>query len=234
MRKVLILESVLVLALLLGGCTQSDGTDGQESSTVTSESSEMTSEFSNVTSESRDVSGFNEVELNGVGNLSIQQTGSESLTVEAEEDVLPKLRTEVENNRLIIGPKPNTIIHTTEPINYKLTVKDLNALEVSGSGNVDAESISTDKLAVTVNGAGDVKVAGRADSQDIDISGSGDYRAGDLESKEVKIEVGGSGSAVVNVSDELNAKVSGSGSVKYIGDPTVNQDVSGAGRVSKY
>ena len=227
MRKVLILESVLVLALLLGGCTRSDGTDGQESNTVTSESS-------NVTSESRDVSGFNEVELNGIGNLSIQQTGSESLTVEAEEDVLPKLRTEVENNRLILGPKPNATIHTTEPINYKLTVKDLKALEVSGSGNADAESISTDKLAVTISGAGDAKMAGRADSQDIDISGSGDYQAGDLESKEVKIEVGGSGSAVVNVSDELNAKVSGSGSVKYIGDPTVNQDVSGAGRVSKY
>jgi hypothetical protein len=58
----------------------------------------------------------------GVGNLSIQQTGSESLTVEADEDVLPKVKTEVESNRLILGPKPNTTIHTTAPISYKLTV----------------------------------------------------------------------------------------------------------------
>lgn len=187
-----------------------------------------------VVSESRDVSGFDEVELNGIGNLLIEQTGSESLTVEAEEDVLPKIRTEVENDRLIIGPKPGASIHTTEPINYTLTVDDLSALEVSGSGDVQAEGISTDELAVTVRGTGDVEVSGRANSQEIDVSGSGNYRAEELESREVAIDVGGAGSAIINVSDELDAEVSGSGSVEYIGNPTVDQDVSGAGEVEKH
>jgi hypothetical protein len=114
--------------------------------------SDTTGDAGNVTSESRNVSGFDEVELNGVGNLSIQQTGSESLTVEAEEDVLPKIRTEVENGRLILGPRPGASINTTGPINYKLTVKDLNALEVSGSGDVEAEDIETDELDVTISG----------------------------------------------------------------------------------
>ncbi len=229
-NKTTLLALVLV-ALAVAGCASNEQTTAQEAS-----SNEQTTaqEASNVTSESRNVSGFDEVELNGAGNLSIQQTGSESLTVEAEEDVLPKLRTEVENNRLIIGPEPGATIHTTEPINYKLTVKDLKALKVSGAGNVDAEDISTDELAVTISGAGEVKISGEADSQDIDISGSGDYQAEDLESKEVEIDVGGSGSAIVNVSDELDAEVSGSGSVEYIGDPTVNQNVSGAGKVRKH
>ena len=191
------------------------------------------SETSDVTSESRAVSGFDEVELKGVGNLSIEQTGSESLTVEAEEDVLSKIKTEVENKRLIIGPERNTSINTTEPINYKLTVKDLNTLEVSGSGNVEVEDVDIDELAVTISGAGDVEISGSADSQNVEISGSGDYRAEDLESQEAKIDVGGSGLATVNVRDELDAEVSGSGSVEYIGDPTVKQDVSGAGEVRK-
>jgi hypothetical protein len=212
--------------------SSSSGTSSQQSSS--SEESDTANESSNVTSESRDVSDFSEVELNGIGNLSIQQTGSESLTVEAEEDVLPKLKTEVENNRLIIGPESNTSIHTNKPINYTLTVKDLNALKLAGSGHIEAEDIDTDELAVTINGAGDAKMAGRADSQDIDISGSGDYEASDLESKDVNINVRGSGSAVVNASDELDAKVSGSGSVEYIGDPTVNEDVSGSGRVREH
>jgi hypothetical protein len=180
------------------------------------------------------VSGFDEVELRGVGNLSIQQADNESLSVEAEEDVLPKIRTEVENGRLILGPRPGVSISTTEPINYKLTVKDLNALEVSGSGNVEAEDIETDELAVTISGAGDVEISGKADNQELDISGSGDYRAEDLESKEAKIDVGESGSATVDVSDELHAEVSGSGSVEYIGDPAVDQDVSGVGEVRKH
>jgi hypothetical protein len=179
------------------------------------------------------VSGFDEVELEGVGNLSIRQTGGESLSVKAEEDVLPDIRTEVEDGRLVIGPKPGATIRTTEPIDYELTVEDLRALEVSGSGNVDAEGISTDELAVAIGGSGDVKISGKADSQDVDVSGSGDYEAQNLESEEVKIDVGGSGSAVVNASDALDAKVSGAGSVEYVGDPEVEQDVSGAGEVGK-
>jgi hypothetical protein len=206
---------------------------GFSSSETDEEDSSTTDGSSNVTSESRNVSGFEEVEFEGVGYLFIRQTGSESLTVEAEEDILSKIRTEVDNDRLIIGPKPNTDLHTTKPINYTLNVKDLHALKLSGSGDMDAQGISTDKLAITISGAGAIKTSGRADSQDIDIGGVGNYQAEDLESKEVKITVEGAGSAVVNVSDKLDAKVSGSGSVEYIGDPTVDQDVSGVGRVSK-
>jgi Putative auto-transporter adhesin, head GIN domain len=211
--------------------SSSAGSSRQGSSS--SSQGDASSETSGVRSEARDVSSFDEVELRGVGNLSIEQADSESLTVEAEEDVLPKIRTEVENSRLIIGPEPDTTINTTKPINYRLTVKDLNALEVSGSGDVEAEGIDTDELAVTISGAGDVEIRGSADSQEVNLSGSGDYKAEDLESKEAKIDVSGSGSATVNVSDELDAEVSGSGSVEYVGDPTTNQDVSGAGEVRK-
>lgn len=188
----------------------------------------------NVTSESRDVRSFDEVELRGVGNLSIRQTGSESLTVEAEENVLPKIGTEVENDRLIIGPEPNTSVQTNDPINYVLTVKDLHALKLSGAGNIDAEDIGTDKLGINISGSGAVQISGRADSQEVEISGAGAYRAEDLESKEAKIGVSGSGSAIVNASEALDAKVSGAGSVEYIGDPTIEKDVSGAGRVSEH
>jgi hypothetical protein len=186
----------------------------------------------NVESESRDVSGFDEVELRGVGNLSIRQTGSESLSVEAEDNVLPKITTKVVNGRLILSPEPDTSIQTTEPINYELTVKDLRALKVSGSGDVEARGIGTDNLGIDIGGSGDVKISGRADSQEVSISGSGDYRAKDLQSKEAKVDVSGSGSAIVNASKALEAKVSGAGSVEYVGDPTVEEDVSGAGRVS--
>jgi hypothetical protein len=212
----------------------SSSTDSSRQESSSSSQGDTLRETNNVTSEARDVSGFNEVELKGVGNLSLEQTGSESLTVEAEEDVLPKIRTEVENKRLIISPERNTSINTTKPINYKLTVKDLNTLKVSGSGNVEAKDINTDELAVTIGGAGDVEIRGSADSQEVEISGSGEYRAGDLESKEATIDVRGSGLATVNVSDELEADVSGSGSVEYIGDPMVQQEVSGAGEVRKH
>ncbi len=123
----------------ISSSTSSSSTSSQVTSSGRTEGTSGTTDGSgNVTSEPRDVKGFDEVELEGIGNLSIRQTGSESLTVEAEEDVLPKIRTEVVNNRLIIGPESNTSIRTTEPINYVLTVKDLHALKLSGSGDVEA------------------------------------------------------------------------------------------------
>ena len=186
-----------------------------------------------VASETRNVSGFDEVELRGVGDLSIRQTGEESLTVEAEEGVLPKIATEVVDGRLVIGPEPNTNIQTTRPIDYELSVEDLRALEVSGSGDVNAEGIDTDNLEVTITGSGAVEMGGRADSQNVSVSGSGNYRALELESKQAKVDVEGAGSALVNASDTLDATVGGAGSVEYAGDPAVEQDVSGAGRVSK-
>lgn len=214
--------------------SKSSREESSSSSQVTSSAEESGENTTNLVEESRDVSGFKEVELRAVGNLSIEQTGSESLTVEAEEAVLPKLKTDVVNDRLIIGPKPGTTVRTTEPINYNLTVENLKALAVSGSGGVEAEGISTDRLIVTIGGAGSVEVGGEAAEQEIDISGSGDYRAEGLDSKVVKIGVSGAGSAIVNASEELDANVSGAGSVEYVGDPTVEQDASGAGRVSKH
>ena len=137
------------------------------------------------------------------------------------------------DGRLLIGPEPNTSIETTEPIDYELTVDDLGALELSGSGEVGAEGIDTDELVVDISGSGTMKTSGRAESQEAHVSGSGSYDAQDLESRRVRIDVEGAGSAVVNASEELDAKVGGTGSVEYVGDPTVRQDVSGVGRVSK-
>src|SRR5918997_6085035 len=222
---------------IFSSTSSSSGASREEdtsSSQVTASTEASGKNATNVVEESGDVRGFDEVMLRGIGNLTIEQTGSESLTVEAEKEVLPKLATEVVNDRLTIGPKPGTIVRTSERINYKLTAESLNALEVSGSGDAEAVGIKTDRLAVIISGAGNVKISGEADEQEIDISGSVAYRAEHLESREANIDVAGAGSAIVNASEKLDADVSGAGSVEYVGDPKVEQNVSGVGRVSKH
>jgi hypothetical protein len=187
-----------------------------------------------VTKESRDVSGFDGVELRGVGNLFIEQTGRESLTVEAEKAVVPELTTRVVDGRLIIGPESESATHTTGPINYHLTVRDLNSLEVMGTANAEATGIETESLMVTISGAGNVSMVGRANEQTVDISGTGTYLAENLTSTEVNIVVAGAGSAVVNAREMLHAEISGVGSVEYVGDPRIQQTVSGAGQVREH
>jgi predicted small secreted protein len=186
-----------------------------------------------VVSESRDVSSFTAVELAGIGTLMIEQTGTESLVIEAEDNILPVLTSDVSSGILRLGKRNDTSIAPTKPIIYHLTVKDLNSIRISGSGEVVAPNLEVTTLTVDISGSGNATVGGTADTQQIQISGSGRYMAEDLETKAVKATASGSGDVVVRVSDTLDATISGSGSIAYIGDPTVSEHITGSGTITK-
>lgn len=187
----------------------------------------------NKKTESRQVSGFSEIVINNVGTLTITQTTNESLTIEADDNILPLLTSEVSGNRLILGTKPNTSFSTNNPINYNLTVKDLSVIEASGAAGIIAKNINTPKLTAVFSGSGDVKISGTAQRQDLNIKGSASYKAFELASKEAYVIIKGSGSAFVNVSNVLDVKISGSGSVKYEGNPTISKKITGAGSIKR-
>jgi hypothetical protein len=187
-----------------------------------------------ITSESRQVSGFSKVELSGSGELTLEQTGTESLTISAEENLLPKLTSEVSDDTLVLRSTSNAKIIPTQPIKYSLTVKDLSGLAVSGSGSVTMSKLATAALSTNISGSGAVTASGTADQQDLKISGSGRYQAEQLTSKTVKVDMSGSGVASVHASDALDLHMSGSGTLTYTGDPKqVTQQISGSGKVIK-
>ena len=187
----------------------------------------------NVITEPRTVSGFKEVSLRGGGRLTVDQNGTESLTITADENLLPYLTSEVSGNHLILGTREHANLSPSKDIVYKLTVKDLNRLEVAGDGSADARGIHTERLTVVVAGSGSLSAAGNADEQEIMIAGSGDYRGADVRSKAVKINIMGSGNADLNASDKLDATIMGSGDIKYTGSPIVSQNILGSGSVQK-
>ena len=183
--------------------------------------------------QSRQVSGFTSVELTGVGELSIDQTGTESLTVSAEDNLLPLLTSRVEGDTLILGKKPNTRIVTSKPITYTLTMKDITGLAVSGSGTINAPKLTTAALRIEISGSGVITTAGNVDDQSLEISGSGRYLADGLTSKTTTAEISGSGTGNVVASNALDVKISGSGTLTYSGNPQVSQTVSGSGKLIK-
>lgn len=205
----------------------------------------------NVINESRQVSGLNEVVLTMSGDLTIEQNGTEALTIEGEDNIVPLITTEVTGNRLTISTKGTTGFSTTKPLRFQLSVKDLAHIRASGSGNISMQGLNSDRLGVETTGSGDITakdiaastvtartsgsgnivVAGKAESLDITGTGSGNYMGRDLQSKSAKVVLSGSGDATVRVSDTLDATVSGSGSVRYIGDPTVTRHDSSSGEI---
>lgn len=207
-----------------------------------------------VISEEREVSGFSRLELAGLGKLIVEFGEEEALTIEAEDNLLPYIETEVRGKRLVISTKEKISLQPTESITYYLTVVELDSvsvsglinavlpeikttdftLDISGGGDVDIAGLYADRLTVNISGLGDVTInEGAVTDQVIDISGGGNYRAKDLESEYADVEISGLGSATLRVSDSLNVDISGGGSVEYYGSPSVNSDISGIGDVEK-
>ncbi len=203
-----------------------------------------------IESEEREVSGFDEIQFTGVGNLIIEQGDEETLTVEADDNIIGLIKTEVKGDQLHIGLKRGVSVIPTSKIKFYLTVKDLDRIDLSGLGDIDCNEFETDdiefhisgsgeidfelvagSIETSVSGLGDINLSGEVDSHRIKISGSGKYNAEELKSKDCEIKISGLGSATVNVSDNLEIEINGAGNVYYKGDPQISQHISGLGRI---
>jgi hypothetical protein len=199
----------------------------------------------------RSVSGFHAVSLQGIGTMVITQGQTESLTIEAEEKVLKRIETIVQDGTLFI--RPDRSFRAREQITYRLGAIQLDGIATAGTGNAQMDQLTTDQLQLVVDGAGSIGIAaltattlaasasgtgeiglaGTVDTQTVSLSGTARYRAAALASRVAVIEVQGTGQATLRVSESLDATVGGTGRVEYIGDPAVQQNVSGVGSVVK-
>ncbi|MCE0763750.1 DUF2807 domain-containing protein [Pseudonocardia kujensis] len=186
-----------------------------------------------VRTENRPVAAFDSVEFASAGTLTIEQTGTESLEIRADDGILPALTSEVQGTTLKLGVKDHTIPLDAKQIDYRVTVGRLAGLTVSGAGQVTVNGLDGPELAVTHGGAARVVVSGRVTRQVVDLTGIGEYDAANLTSEEADVTVGGAGSAVVDVSRTLQARVTGVGSIRYEGSPQVTQEVTGIGAVTR-
>jgi len=206
-----------------------------------------------VVTENREVSGFTSVLVSGSGQAEITIGESDSLVIEAEDNILPLIEASVQNGKLTIGMKPHTSISTMRGIRYTITVKSLSGVETSGSTDItvtnsaraDTFNASTsgsgaiklsDVQATTLNartsGSGNIDAAGKVDTAGITTSGSGNFSGANLQCASATATTSGSGNITLWVTGSLTARTSGSGNVQYYGQPTVTRSESGSGRVT--
>lgn len=200
--------------------------------------------------QARDVSDFQELELDGIGTLILQQGDVESLTIEAEEKVLNRITTEVRRGRLII--RPDRSFRTNEPITYYLTARRLTAIDVSGSARVEGTDFTADTLHLSAagsssiaisnltatsldvegSGSGGFELGGTVDDQEVVMSGAGAYAAGNLASLVATVTTDAAAQATIQVSESLNASAGGASRITYLGNPQVQQQTSAAGSIT--
>lgn len=201
---------VMVTALVAAGCTVGSG---------------------NMVTETRDVSGFDEIVLLGSGEVIVTVTGTESLEIEAEDNVMPLLTSDVIDGRLELGVKES--VTTTRGITYTITAAQLVGVTIRGSGDINGSDIDADSFEAAIEGSGRIDLTGTSNHLTVRIEGSGDFDGRDLESATGTVTIDGSGRALVNVTDDLTATVNGSGEVEYMGDPILHETINGSGDVSQ-
>ena len=208
----------------------------------------------NVISENRTATDFSQISLEGSAEVNVTFGNVESVNISGEDNIISLIETNVVNHKLIIKTKPLMTYSATKPVVINITMKTLEGLSLSGSGNINISKFEGDAFDVNLAGSGDINfsgysgesidvdlpgsgtivLAGSASRIQISLGGSGNILANKLQAKSATVTLNGSGNIKVYCSESLNATLNGSGNIQYEGNPlTVNKKVNGSGNISE-
>lgn len=177
-----------------------------------------------VTEESHRFSGLTGVQLATRGKLEIRLGDTESLQVSADDNLHEYFEITTDGGTLRIGALTGFHLRPSRPIRYTLTVRELEFIGLSSSGDATAPALRADRFEVSLGSSGDLSMDGiEADSVDLRLGSSGSLSVDDIRAGAVDVRLGSSGDLSV---DDLRAgslavRISSSGDVR-IGDGEVD------------
>lgn len=184
----------------------------------------------NVVREERPVSGFDRVSLEGLGDAFITQREGEALTVEADDNLMPYIQTEVRDGTLILGMTDavqNRDVRPSRPIRFHVGMERVAGLDVLGGGDMEASSLVAGDLEIVQQGVGDLIIHSLvAEELDVRQKGAGEIFIDVLTAREVRVYVGGSDDVHIGriTADELLVIIGGGGDAELAGQ-VVEQSV---------
>ena len=180
---------------------------------------------------------FSKISFRAAGKLYLRQGSTQKVELEGDRDYIEELDVRVEGDRLIIGKDNWSFWNNNhdERVTVYITIPNIDAIGVAGSGDVVAETkITSRELDLSVSGSGslvlDADVTG---SLDADVSGSGSIefkgKCRDFDS-----HISGSGRVKLNIAVAERASFGLSGSGKIYADGSAQEikaTISGSGEV---
>lgn len=206
-----------------------------------------------IITEKRSTANYDQIRVGGFFDVELVSGKEGAITIVGEENILPLVKTEVENGVLLIYTEKNKSINTSKKLLITVPFESISDVSLGGSGSITTKStIKTTKFSVKLSGSGDINLTLDVNDAEVNISGSGDVNlkgkatnydgklsgSGDLNTYELNAEnanavISGSGNIQLFCSNNLIARISGSGSINYKGNPkTIDTKVSGSGSIS--
>ena len=179
----------------------------------------------------REIAPFTSISTEGAYEIEFEAQKPVSLEIEADDNILPLITTEVSNGVLRIRSK--TGFSVNKPIRLKITAPNLEGLSASGAGKIEVSGLQNEKFELDSSGAPTIKISGETKALEINANGAGKIDAHKLRALKADVESNGVAKVEVFASEELKATVSGPSQVVYSGDPKVTKSVNGPGSVEK-
>ena len=181
--------------------------------------------------EQRTLAPFDRIDVAGAFDVTLIDGPNYGITVEADNDLLDAVSSDVFDNELRISSLRSFVSRT--PMKVTVESPPLRGLSVSGNAKVTAAALSGPNFAFTGSGSSTAKLGGSIDSLKISLAGAGRVDAFDVDAQNVEVEVLGSGTAEVHAVKALSLMVIGSGTLRYRGNPKISRTAIGRGRVEQ-
>jgi len=190
----------------------------------------------NIGRETRDLPAYDKIDAGGVAEVRLSQGPEQVTEVETDENLLPFIKTTVEDGTLNISTEKirdysKLVIHVTLPdlsyINASgashitgVTPFEISYLMIEGSGATEIEmELIVETLESDLSGAAEMKLKGTANSHNSEISGAASLKAFDLETQTTSISASGAANGEVTALKELDLETSGAAEVQYSKEP---------------
>lgn len=230
----------LILALFLSSCgfDMHFGEGKKGNGIVTEDSRNITDEFTVVSaSEGLDV--------------YVTQSDEFKIVVEADENIIDLIGTDIKNGKLKIHAIENIgratkKIHVSMPIITGLSSSsganlmsnnqieaDKISLDASSGADLEVSLVASEINADASSGA-DIRLTGQANMLFADASSGSDIKARDLMTKICNADASSGADISLNVSESLTAEASSGADISYTGEARVKKNKSSSGSVHKY
>lgn len=211
-----------------------------------------------IISETRQVTeAFNTIELEDNVSLVLTQSADYSIIVEAGENLIDLIETELKHNILTIRNKNkcNWVRSYNKPITVYASLPELVSLQYRSAGDVNVTNeFIIDSLRVeswggagSVNmtvdcgvgvyaihtGTGDLNINGKTAVSYVWNSGNGFFFGEYLKTNYTFISTRGTGDCYINVETDLGVTILHIGNIYYKGNPAVTADIRGTGKLIK-
>ena len=184
----------------------------------------------NIRTENRTVSNFKAIEAGGVFIVEVTAQKDFSVEVEADDNLLPFIKTESDGETLRIETTEK--FSTRSPIRLRISAPDVENLEISGASKISVANLANDAFRVDSSGASKINIEGTTKHLTVEMSGASKLDAENFKAETVSVDASGASKATVSVINNLKVDLSGASKIVYYGTPSnIEKKTSGASAV---